>query len=74
MGDGRCVVDVTLKDIQKPTRYHPVGLALSAAFVVATCVRDHDPKEGGTLEGFGKCVLARDRGWRLMIVQTRARI
>ena len=74
MGDGRCVVDLTLKDIHIPVRYHPVGLALSAAFIVATCVKDHNPVEGGTLEGFGKSVPARDRGSRLMIDQTRARI
>ena len=52
-GDGRCVVDVTLKNIHKKTPYYPFGIALGAASVLSECVNAHNPPQGGTIEGFG---------------------
>ena len=57
--DGRCIADVTLKDVHKVTPYYPFGLALAAGFLLAKCVEGHSPAQGGTLEGFGKSIKAR---------------
>lgn len=54
IGDGRCVVDVTLLDIHKVTPYFPLGLALAATFVGSKCVGELHPPQGGTLVRFGK--------------------
>ena len=55
LGDGRCLIDITLDDIHKITPYYPFGIALAASYLQARCVTERSPAEGGTMQGFGRC-------------------
>lgn len=53
IGDGCCIIDLTIEDVNKKTPYFPFGIALAATFLTQKCVAGQSPAQGGTLEGFG---------------------
>lgn len=78
IGDGQCIVDLTLEDISKTTPYYPFGVALAATFLAQKYVTGQSPAQGGTvkgygLEGSGKFAYSDLALGLLMVIQTRTR-
>ena len=52
--DGRCIVDLTIKDIHQPASVSWLETTVAALLPISRCVIGMNPPEGGVVDGFGK--------------------